>query len=189
MTMSAARWMVAAALALAICVSAARAEQPTVLTLVKRLDLVGYRAGTRPPEFSGPTLAARPLSLNDVLGKVTIVNFWATWCAECRPEMPVLEALHRELAPRGLAVVGINARESKPLVARYAQELGLTFPLVLDTEGRNNVLYGVVGLPTTVVIARDGRAVAFGIGPRDWGGAAGRALIEHLLAEPPPRTP
>jgi peroxiredoxin len=97
--------------------------------------------------------------------------------------MPVLERLHRELGPLGLAIVGINAREDRHAVARYATELGLTFPLVLDPAGKNSVLYGVIGLPTTFIVARDGRAVAFGVGPRDWGSPPARALLATLLAE------
>jgi len=158
-----------------------------VTALVKRLDLVGYRPGTKPPHFSGPTLDARQLSLTDLRAKVVVLTFWASWCAECRPEMPVLEALHREFASRGLAIIGINAREDKQAVDRYATELGLTFPLVLDLEGKNNRLYGVIGIPTTFIIGRDGRAVAFVVGPRDWGSPPARALIEALLAEPAPR--
>jgi thiol-disulfide isomerase/thioredoxin len=164
--------------------SSASADEPAVTALVKRLNLVGYRSGTKPPAFSGPTLDARQLSLTHLRGKVVVVNFWASWCAECRPEMPVLEGLHREFASRGLAIVGINAREDTQVVGRYARELGLTFPLVLDPEGKNNDLYGIIGLPTTFVIGRDGRAVAFGVGPRDWGSPLARALIEALLAEP-----
>lgn len=167
--------------------TSASADQPTVTTLLKRLDLVGYRSGTKPPPFSGLTRDARQLSLADLRGKVVVVNFWASWCLECRPEMPMLEGLHRELASRGLAIIGINAREDEQAVGRYATELGLTFPLLLDPGGKTNRLYGVIGFPTTFVIGRDGRAVAFAVGPRDWGGSSARALIEGLLAEPVPR--
>lgn len=169
--------------------SSASAEQPALTALVKRLDLVGYRAGTKPPNFSGPTLDARLLALTDLGGKVVVVNFWATWCPACRPEMLVFEGLYRELAPRGLVIVGINAGEDKHAVWRYATELGLTFPLVLDPEGKKQNLYGVIGIPTTFVIGRDGHAVAFGVGARDWGSRPARALIETLLAEPAPRAP
>jgi thiol-disulfide isomerase/thioredoxin len=115
---------------------------------------------------------------------VLILNFWASWCVECRPEMPVLEQLHREFAPRGLAIVGVNAREGTEAVRRYARELGLTFPLVLDPDGRIKALYGVIGLPTTFVAGRDGRAVALAIGPRNWGSAQAREILQALLAEP-----
>jgi thiol-disulfide isomerase/thioredoxin len=178
--------LLAGALLVVAVWSSASAEQPAVTALLKRLDLVGYRSGTKPPHFSGHTLDARPLSLTDLRGKVVIVNFWASWCLECRPEMPILEGLHREFAWRGLAVIGINAREDKQAVARYAMELRLTFPLVLDQAGKNNRLYGVIGLPTSFVFGRDGRAVAFGVGPRQWGSPPARALVEALLAEPAP---
>jgi thiol-disulfide isomerase/thioredoxin len=169
--------------------SSASADQPAVTALLKPLDLAGYRSGTKPPHFSGHTLDARQLSLTDLHGKVVVLNFWASWCAECRPEMPMLEGLHREFASRGLAIIGINAREDKQAVGNYATELGLTFPLVLDPGGKNNHLYGGIGLPTTFVIGRDGRAVAFGVGSRDWASPPARALIETLLAEPAPRAP
>jgi peroxiredoxin len=100
--------------------------------------------------------------------------------------MPVLERLEREFSSQGLAIIGVNARENKDAVRRYAKELGLTFPLVLDRDGKINALYGVIGLPTTFVVGRDGRAIAFAIGPRQWESAPARALIAALLAEPGP---
>jgi peroxiredoxin len=162
----------------------ARADQDAIAPLIKPLNLVAYRAGTVPPPFEGKTPAARPYSLADSRGKVVIVNFWASWCAECRPEMPALERLHRDFASRGLVVIGINAREDAATIRRYAKELALTFPLIVDTDGKINAFYGVVGLPATFIIGRDGRAVAFAVGTRDWAGAPARALIEALLTEP-----
>lgn len=182
-------WLPAGGLLIVAVWSSAGADQLAITSLLKPLDLVEYRTGTKPPPFSGHTVDARPLSLTELRGKVVVVNFWASWCPECRPEMPGLQRLHREFASRGLAIVGINAREDKQAVGRYATELGLTFPLVLDPGGKNNDLYGVIGIPTTVLLGRDGRAVAFGVGPRDWSGPPARALIEALLAEPEPRSP
>ena len=165
-----------------------RADQAALAPLLKTLDLRDYTARTAPPKFSGSTLDARPLSIAEYRGSVIILNFWASWCLECRPEMPVLERLHREFSSRGLVVIGVNTRETKEAARRYAKELGLTFPLVLDRDGKINALYGVVGLPTTFVIGRDGRAIGFAVGPREWESVSARALIETLLAEsvPPP---
>ena len=165
---------------------AARADEPALTSLLKTLDLRGYTPRTAPPQFSGSTLDARQLSLAEYRGAVIVLNFWATWCLECRPEMPALERLQREFSSRGLAIIGVNARESKEAVRRYAKELGLSFPLVLDRDGKINALYGVIGLPTTFVVGRDGRVIAFAIGPRQWESAPARALIEALLAEPAP---
>lgn len=151
---------------------------------LKPLDLKGYAARTTPPDFNGRTGEAKQISLADLRGHVIILNFWASWCHECRLEMPALEELHRDYASRGLIVLGVNLREAPAHVRRYAGELGLTFPLVLDADGKINGLYGVVGLPVTFIVARDGRAVAFAIGPREWSSPSARALIQALLAEP-----
>ena len=174
-------WLVAGMLTLLPCAAAA-ADGPALAPLIKPLDLITYPPGTVPPALSGRTLDGQ-VSLAELRGKVVILNFWASWCAECKPEMPVLDRLHRELTSKGLVVLGINAREDVAAVRRYAKELNLTFPLVLDPPGTINSAYGVVGLPTTFMVARDGRAVAFGVGPRDWGKPPARALIDALLAE------
>lgn len=158
--------------------------QSSVPALLKPLDLVAYSSRTAPPPFGGGTVDAKQVSMTELRGKVVVVNFWATWCLECRQEMPALERLYRELAAQGFVIVGVNVREKKDTAQRYAKELGLTFPLVLDPDGKINALYGVVGLPATFLIGRDGRAVAFAIGPREWGSAPARALFNALLAEP-----
>ena len=176
-------WIAGGLLAVAVC-GPARADPPALPSLLKTLNLRSYPSGTLAPHFSGRTLDARQLSVTDLRGKVIVLNFWASWCHECRPEMPVLEQLHREFAPRGLAIIGVNAREEAAAIRPYARVLGLTFPLILDPDGKINTLYGVVGLPATFVVGRDGRAVAFGIGSREWASAPARALIEALLAEP-----
>jgi peroxiredoxin len=152
--------------------------------LLEALNLAGYPPGEKPPEFSGRTPEGQTVSLAGLRGKVVLLNFWATWCLECRPEMPVFEQLHRDFAGKGLTILGINVREETSAISGYAKELGLTFPLVLDPRGEITLSYGVIGLPTTFLIGRDGRAVARAIGSREWGAAPGRALIQALLAEP-----
>jgi peroxiredoxin len=166
--------------------NASAVEQPKLTELLKPLNLSGYSSSMRPPEFSGQTSDGKMLSLTGLREKVVVVNFWATWCLECRPEMPMFERLHREFGAQGLSVIGINAREGAAAVRVYAKELGLTFPLILDPSGKINSAYGVIGLPTTFLIGRDGRPVALAVGPREWSGKAARALIQVLLAEPAP---
>jgi thiol-disulfide isomerase/thioredoxin len=151
---------------------------------LQRLGLAGYPLDTRPPGFSGSTVDGSSLSLDSLRGRVVLLNFWATWCLECRAELPVFERLHRDYAPRGLTVVAVNFREEREAVLRYARELGLTMPLVLDATGDVRQSYGVIGFPTSFLIGRDGRAVARAIGPREWAGPDARALIESLLGGP-----
>lgn len=152
------------------------------------LSLGTYPPGMQAPALDGRTLDGRTVSLGELRGRVVLLNFWASWCLECRPEMPAFERLHRSLAASGLTVLGINVRESEPTVRRYAGELRLTFPIVLDTDGVIGRRYGVLGLPTTFLIGRDGSAVALAIGPREWGSAAAEAIIRSLLAARPGRS-
>jgi peroxiredoxin len=152
--------------------------------LLERLNLSGYRPGTKPPEFNGITTDGQRMSLASLRGKVVLLNFWASWCLECRPEMPLFERLHREFAAQGLSTLGINAREGTAVVRRYAEELRLTFPLILDPKGKINADYGVIGLPTTFLIGRDGWAVARAIGPREWGSEPAKTIIRAILHEP-----
>jgi len=173
-----------AIVALITALNAVAAEPPALAELLKALNLSGYPSSMHPPEFSGFTADGQKVSLVGLSGRVVLLNFWATWCLECRPEMPAFERLHREFSVQGLAVVGINAREGTSTIREYAKELGLTFPLISDPTGKINSAYGVIGLPTTFLIGRDGRAVALAIGPREWSGKPARALIHALLAEP-----
>jgi peroxiredoxin len=179
-----ARQRVAAVLiTLVMILAAPQASRGAAVELLEKLNLTGYRPGTKPPEFKGTTVDGRRLSLVSLRGKVVLLNFWATWCQECRPEMPMFERLHREFSVQGLAIVGINAREGTSTIREYAKELGLTFPLILDPKGTIDVAYGVIGLPTTFLIGRNGRPIALAIGPREWSAKPARALIQALLAE------
>ena len=168
--------------AFAIMLDVANLNGAEIAGLLHDLNMTGYSRITIPPEFSGRTLDGHALSLSSMQGKVVLLNFWASWCLECRPEMPLFERLHRQFSVQGLAVIGINAREDAATIRRYTRELELTFPLILDLSGQINSTYGVVGLPTTFLIGRDGRAVGLAVGPRDWSGNASQAVIRALLA-------
>jgi peroxiredoxin len=179
------RWGVGAAIALAALASPTRGDRASLTaTQLAQLDLTPYSRGTAPPDFSLRTPEGRIVSLAELRGKVVVLNFWATWCRECRTEMPAFEALHRRFGARGLVVVGVNTREGATSAQDYARELRLTFPVVLDPDGRVTSLYGVIGLPTTFLIGRDGRAVALAVGAREWASTAALEIAETLLADP-----
>jgi thiol-disulfide isomerase/thioredoxin len=141
----------------------------------------------RPPAapFELPAPDGRRVSLAAYTGQVVLVNFWATWCGPCRAEMPSMERLYQELRPQGFAIIAVDYRETRDQVAPFVQELGLTFPVALDEDGSvGDELYPIVGLPTSYLVDRRGRVVARKVGYLEWDGAAARALIETLLAEP-----
>jgi len=170
--------------AIATIIGAPRSSRAELAELLQKVNLKPYSHSAIPPEFIGHTVDGQSISLASLQGKVILLNFWASWCLECRPEMPAFETLHREFSSQGLAVLAINAREAPVTVRDYAKELRLTFRLILDSSRQINSTYGVVGLPTTFLIGRDGRAVALAVGPRDWSGNPSRELIRALLAAP-----
>jgi cytochrome c biogenesis protein CcmG, thiol:disulfide interchange protein DsbE len=159
------------------------AGQPTLMDLMRVLNLSAYPPGLGLLPLTGQTATGEAVSVAELRGRVVLVNFWATWCGECRPEMLLFERLHQDFVAQGLTVLGMNVREETQRIQRYARELGLTYPLVLDREGVIAKAYGVIGLPTTFVVGRDGRPVALAIGPRAWESVAVRALVQALLAE------
>ena len=112
--------------------------------------------GSPAPAFVVWTLDGRETRLSDFKGKTVVLNVWATWCGYCQAEMPELEAAYRDYRDQGLVVLGVNARESQDLVRRYVNELGITFPILLDTNGSISHAYRVQALPTTFFIDADG---------------------------------
>jgi thiol-disulfide isomerase/thioredoxin len=87
-----------------------------------------------------------------------VINFWASWCAPCRREQPMLEALSRVYAERGVLFVGVNSRDSNDAAARsFVRELGVTYPSVVDADGKIAFRFGIsAGLPGTVVVDAGG---------------------------------
>jgi peroxiredoxin len=136
------------------------------------------------PDVELPDLAGKPVRLRDFRGRVVLLNLWATWCAPCREEMPALQTLARELGPRGLTVVGVNFKESAREVEPFVKEHGLTFPMLLDAEGRVSERYQVFALPVTFLVDRRGMLVGTVLGIRDWVGSDARAYLDQLLALP-----
>jgi thiol-disulfide isomerase/thioredoxin len=134
------------------------------------------------PEVTLADLDGRAVRLGDLLGRVVLVNLWASWCEPCREEMPALARLARDLGPRGLAVVAVNHQESRERALAFVRETGLTLPVLLDPGGLVAARYRTVGLPATYVLDRQGRLVGTVVGYRDWAGAPARAYLHEVLA-------
>jgi peroxiredoxin len=133
-------------------------------------------------EFSLPDLNGKMVNLKDFRGKVVFVNFWATWCPPCRDEMPSMEQIYREYRDKGLVMLGINFMEPPSTIKPFIETHKLTFPILLDS-GTVMVLYGVLGLPATYLIDRQGKAAARALGARDWTHKESVQIIRKLLDE------
>jgi peroxiredoxin len=136
-------------------------------------------AGAPAQSFSLQTLDGGNSALNDYRGKVVLVNLWATWCAPCRSETPALEQLYRENHGRGLVVLGIDQGESRSAASKFARELNLTYPILIDTEQRYGRAYAAIGLPTSVLVDRTGHIVHGVDGERTL--AEFQALVDPVL--------
>jgi peroxiredoxin len=116
-------------------------------------------AGAPATSYDVPRLGGTTDSLARYRGKVVLMNFWATWCPPCQEEMPALEHLYRADRSRGLVVLGIDQGESAAAAGTFVRSHHITFPILLDEDQKYASSYVSVGLPTSVVVGRNGRIV------------------------------
>ncbi len=145
------------------------------LTLTEA-PIVGHPA----PNFTLPNSLGEEITLHDLAGQPVALNFWATWCAPCRVEMPAFQQASVKYNGRA-AIIGVNQGEAAQNVADFAAEYRITYPLLLDTDSQISQLYEVRGLPTTLFIDADGivREVVIGAVTE----AVLQDRLESLLAE------
>jgi len=116
------------------------------------------KVGERAPDFVlEDAVTGRPIRLSDYRGRTVVLNFWATWCVPCREEMPDLQRAFEDGQARGeVVVLGVNDKEPASVVTAFTKEVGTTFPIALDRTSAVRSQYGVIGLPGTFFIDRDG---------------------------------
>ena len=130
------------------------AEMPAAL--VSPGMTVEAKAGSLAPDFLLATLDGGELRLSDLRGKGVIVNFWASWCAPCRKEMPQFVAAYDQYRGEGLEVVAVNVQESPSIIRPFVDDFGMKFPVVLDKRSSVSDSYRLSGLPMTYFIDREG---------------------------------
>ncbi len=142
--------------------------------------------GFQAPDFELNTLNSGSQQLAALRGKPVLVSLWASWCPPCKAEMPAFEKVYRQYTDQGFIVLAVNASNQDNLAdARaFVEANGLTFPILLDTQGRVAQLYDLRSLPTSFFIGRDGiiRDIVVG-GPISEAGLQIR--VERLLKEAP----
>lgn len=138
--------------------------------------------GREAPDFTLPDLSGEPVRLGDYRDrKAVLVNFWATWCEPCREELPTLERLARERQDV-LEVLAVNLDAlGLGKVRAFVRELGLTVRVLLDPRQATARLYRIRGLPSSVIVGREGAVRHREIGYRDWTDPASRRLVDEAL--------
>jgi cytochrome c biogenesis protein CcmG, thiol:disulfide interchange protein DsbE len=147
--------------------------------------------GSTAPDFAAHDLDGTPVRLADLRGEVVLLNIWATWCLPCREEMPSMQRLHDELAPRGLKIIAVSIDADPGSVDRggqpggdveaFGRSMELTFPLWRDPAAEITRAYRTTGVPESFVIDRSGAIIKKVIGPTEWDSAANRELFLRLL--------
>ncbi len=120
------------------------------------------------PAWELNDLDGKQIKLSDFKGKVVILNFWATWCAPCRVEIPGFVALQKKYGDKGLAMIGVSVDEQGPdVVKEFVKQFQMTYPVVIGNEKIVEAYGGIDGIPTTFVIDREGQIVGKHIGYED----------------------
>lgn len=136
------------------------------------------------PNFTLKDLSGKSVSLKDYRGKAVLVNFWATWCAPCKVEMPWFEKLSQQYASQGLVILGVTAEDvPRDEAAKSAQSLGVSYPILLRGDTVANDWGGLDGLPSSFYINRQGVIVdeTIGLYSKD----EVEAMIKRILAQTP----
>lgn len=138
-------------------------------------------AGVVTPPLELADLDGKTHRLADYRGKAVLLNFWASWCAPCREEMPSIERLRAQLAGRPFAVLAVNVGESADAARAFAATMPLGFPLLLDRDTRASRAWGARVLPATYLVGPDGVARFSYFGELDWAKPDVRAVLERLM--------
>jgi len=134
------------------------------------------------PDFTLTGLDGKRVSLADFRGKLVLLHFWATWCVPCRHEMPLLQALEQQMAGTALRIIYVNVDSGdKQVVQSFIDDTSPRLHTLLDAQGSVRNRYEVRALPTSYLIAPDGRFIGRIIGERDWNSAASVQMLRQML--------
>jgi peroxiredoxin len=151
--------------------------------LLRKAGISRTHQGGKAADFGLSDVNGNTIRLSGYRGNLVFLNFWATWCGPCRQEMPSMERLYRELGGQGLAMLAVNEKESGAQVSNFMRSYGLSFPALLDVDGRVSSAYRVWGLPTTILIDGSGTIVGTQSGPRDWASREVVTALSKLLGD------
>ena len=139
--------------------------------------------GKPAPNFDTINMQGDVWSLSNQKGQVVFVNFWATWCAPCREEMPSMQRLYAKLPKDKFKMVALFNRDKPELVKNFVEKLGITIPILDDQQNIIGERYGLTGLPETFIIDKQGVIREKYIGPRDWNSSEIIDLLTNYINE------
>lgn len=147
----------------------------------------GPAIGSEAPEFELQDLSGELVSLKSFRGKAVLLNFWATWCAPCREEMPSLNALYKRYKDQGFVVLGVSVDEndgdvgSKQTIESFLKIIPVDFPILLDPKQSLATTYETFRIPQSFFIDPEGRVVGKVSGPQDYEAPVFAKKVERIL--------
>ena len=133
------------------------------------------------PTFSLRTVDGRAIDLESLRGHGVLVNFWATWCGPCKDEMPALQRLKQAFPSDNFELLAVTTDQQPESIRRFVHALNINFPILMDESKDVSAAFGVRGLPTTIVISKNGLLMGRAVGPRRWDAPESVALIDALV--------
>ena len=139
---------------------------PSLLTALRLVALAGLLWTGAPasaaapqgpaPDFALKTATGENTRLSEHRGEVVMINFWASWCAPCRQEMPLLEELYARYQPLGFTILGVNVEQDNHKALAMLEDIPVSFPILFDSQSSVSKLYKVRAMPTSILVDRDG---------------------------------
>lgn len=161
-----------------------------VATLEKReaAELAAHKmqatltVGTKFPDFNEKDMTGKPLSIANDKDKVVLIDFWATWCAPCRAELPNVLATYRKYHDKGFEIIGVSLDQDQARLTEFAKSMNMTWPQFFDGQGWQNKLavkYGIESIPATFLLDGEGKIIGKDLRGEDLQAAVAKALAKN----------
>lgn len=148
----------------------------------EQLGVARPHSSKQAPDFVLKDIYGQSINLSQFKGKPVLLNFWATWCGPCREELPSMQRMHEASKKNGeFHIIAISIdRSNLKKVNKYAEDLNLTFPILVDPDRETRKAYFIRGLPTSYLIDAEGKLRGFISGSRNWDSPASLELMKSL---------
>jgi peroxiredoxin len=140
--------------------------------------------GKLAPGFNLVDRQGKTWDLEELKGQVVFVNFWATWCAPCREEMPSMQKLYTSLPSNKFKMLAILSNDEPAFADQVVKKMGVTFPILIDPDKTASKAYGITGVPETYIVDKQGVLRERFLGPVAWDSREARQMLQKYLEMP-----
>ena len=146
-------------------------------------DALAKAAQAPAPDFTLKSQKGDNLKLSELRGKVILINFWASWCGPCRQEMPILDELYKHYRSLDFTILGVNVEQDSESAKSLLKDVSVSFPVLFDNDNKVSKMYDVKGMPSTVLVDRDGNIRYVHMGYQPGTEAEYQSQIRTLIRE------